>query len=501
MTTHEQLPSFLEEMPEPALASYLNPGIMPKPLPSGLAMVMPWRDELLPTAFQEYVRDVAERTQCPPDFVGVALVIAVSAVVGRKFTIHPKQHDDWMVVPNQWGVIIGRPSAMKTPALKQALRPLDALETRERKQQEMALEEHRTNNELLDIERKAAKSKATKLVGSGDKIGAREELTKVSSDMQTPVQRRYTVNDSTVEKLGELLNENPNGLLLVRDELGGWLATMQSEEGSVARAFYLECFDGNGSFTYDRIGRGTIFIESCCLSLIGGIQPSRIASLVSAAISGELDDGLIQRLQLAVYPDDVRDWRLVDRWPNKAAAECVERIIDHLDRLPVETRSALRFSPDAQEIFNAWYTSHMQASRSEYLHPALQSHYLKMPKTIAGLALLFELIEGGREAVGSDSTDRAIEWANYLMSHALRLYGAVINAPLLGARMILERQQKLSEPFTAREVRQRDWTGLGSQDAVNNALAVLAKHDFIVGYDVSGEKGGRPSTRYVWRKT
>ncbi|NNA91281.1 YfjI family protein [Pseudomonas brenneri] len=501
MTTHEQLPSFLAEMPEPALASYLNPGIMPKPLPSGLAMVMPWRDELLPTAFQEYVRDVAERTQCPPDFVGVALVIAVSAVVGRKFTIHPKQHDDWMVVPNQWGVIIGRPSAMKTPALKQALRPLDALETRERKQQEMALEEHRTNNELLDIERKAARSKATKLVGSGDKIGAREELTKVSSDMQTPVQRRYTVNDSTVEKLGELLNENPNGLLLVRDELGGWLATIQSEEGSVARAFYLECFDGNGSFTYDRIGRGTIFIESCCLSLIGGIQPSRIASLVSAAISGELDDGLIQRLQLAVYPDDVRDWRLVDRWPNKAAAECVERIIDQLDRLPVETRSALRFSPDAQEIFNAWYTSHMQASRSEYLHPALQSHYLKMPKTIAGLALLFELIEGGREAVGSDSTDRAIEWANYLMSHALRLYGAVINAPLLGARMILERQQKLSEPFTAREVRQRDWTGLGSQDAVNNALAVLAKHDFIVGYDVSGEKGGRPSTRYVWRKT
>lgn len=147
----------------------------------------------------------------------------------------------------------------------------------------MALEEHRNNNELLDIVRKTAKSKATKLFGSGDKIGAREELTRVSGDMQTPVQRRYTANDSTVEKLGELLNENSNGLLLVRDELGGWLATIQSEEGSVARAFYLECFDGKGSFTYDRIGRGTIFIESCCLSLIGGIQPSRIASLVSAA--------------------------------------------------------------------------------------------------------------------------------------------------------------------------------------------------------------------------
>ncbi len=124
-----------------------------------------------------------------------------------------------------------------------------------------------------------------------------------------------------------------------------------------------------------------------------------------------------------------------------------------------------------------------------------------MPQTIAGLALLFELIGGGQQVVSAEAATRAIGWATYLMSHAQRLYGAAINAPLLGAQLILERQQKLPEPFTAREVRQKDWTGLGSQDAVNNALAILVEHDFIVGYEVAGEKGGRPSTRYVWRKT
>ena len=36
----------------------------------------------------------------------------------------------------------------------------------------------------------------------------------------------------------------------------------------------------------------------------------------------------------------------------------------------------------------------------------------------------------------------------------------------------------IAEPFTAREVRQKDWTGLGTQDAVHNALAILAPlHD------------------------
>ena len=81
MTTYEQIPPFLAEMPEPARASYLSPEIAPKLLPCELTRVMPWHDELLPADLREYVRDVAERTQCPPDFIGVALVVAVSAVV------------------------------------------------------------------------------------------------------------------------------------------------------------------------------------------------------------------------------------------------------------------------------------------------------------------------------------------------------------------------------------------------------------------------------------
>lgn len=151
-------------------------------------------------------------------------------------------------------------------------------------------------------------------------------LTEFSEDIPPPVLRRFIVNDATVEKLGELLNENPNGLMLERDELGGWLSLMQTEDGALARAFYLECFDGTNSYTYDRIGRGTIVIESCCLSLIGCIQPSRIAPLVRGAVSGEMDDGLVQRLQLAVWPDDERDWKFVDRKPDEEAQERVKKL-------------------------------------------------------------------------------------------------------------------------------------------------------------------------------
>ncbi len=500
-TSEHHSPPFTKEMPDYALADYLNPAIHAQPLPEGVPAVMSWDDVLLPECLRDYVRDVADRTQCPPDFVAVSLIAAISATVGRKRTIYPKKYDDWEVVPNQWGCIIGRPSTMKSPALKEALRPLAALESKERTKHREAVIAHKASEEILELERKAAKERAKKLMAEGNKDAALAAITELAGDLKEPVARRYIVNDATIEKLGELLNENPNGLLLVRDELGGWLATMQTEDGAVGRAFYLECFDGNGSFVYDRIGRGTIHIQSCCLSLIGGIQPSRIAPLVRSAVTGNMDDGLVQRLQLAVWPDDDRAWQLVDRTPNHAARDRMEAVFERLDQMPDEPRRALHFSSDAQELFNAWYTEHMTEIRSGEAHPALQSHFMKMPQTIAGLALLFQLIETDAQLVEAEATARALDWADYLKSHAGRLYGAAINAPLMGAKLILERKDKLPEPFKPRDVRLKGWAGLDSMESISEALAVLTEHRMVVAYEVAGDSGGRPSKRYVWRRT
>ena len=61
--------------------------------------------------------------------------------------------------------------------------------------------------------------------------------TLVSSEERPPSRRRYMVNDSTVEKLGELLNENPNGLLIFRDELTGFLRQLDRDGHEADRAF------------------------------------------------------------------------------------------------------------------------------------------------------------------------------------------------------------------------------------------------------------------------
>ncbi len=87
----------------------------PKPLPDPISSVMPFDAEMLPESIREYVLDIADRQQSSPDFVAVSAICGLAAVLGRKVLMRPKQHDDWTVTPNQWGALIGRPSAMKSP--------------------------------------------------------------------------------------------------------------------------------------------------------------------------------------------------------------------------------------------------------------------------------------------------------------------------------------------------------------------------------------------------
>ena len=53
-----------------------------------------------------------------------------------------------------------------------------------------------------------------------------------------PVLRRYKTNDPTVEKLGELLRENPGGLLYMRDELVGLIASWDKSGREGDRQFF-----------------------------------------------------------------------------------------------------------------------------------------------------------------------------------------------------------------------------------------------------------------------
>src|SRR5438445_13897153 len=67
----------------------------PQAIPSGLPPVPAFVGRLLPAALTPWVDDIAERAQCPPDFVAVGAVVAAAAMIGRRVAIRPKRADDW----------------------------------------------------------------------------------------------------------------------------------------------------------------------------------------------------------------------------------------------------------------------------------------------------------------------------------------------------------------------------------------------------------------------
>jgi hypothetical protein len=66
----------------------------PKPLPSGLAPVEPFNSEFLPDALASWVDDIANRLQCPSDYVGITAMTSIGAVIGRRIAIKPQTKTD-----------------------------------------------------------------------------------------------------------------------------------------------------------------------------------------------------------------------------------------------------------------------------------------------------------------------------------------------------------------------------------------------------------------------
>lgn len=485
----------------------------PTPLPDALPPVEPFDAELLPVALRAWVMDIAHRMQCPADFPAVAALVALSSLIGARVVIQPKAKDDWQVVPNLWGAVIGRPGVKKSPALSEALKPLNRLQAAEFELWQAAHEAWALDCKVTAMQDDANEKKA-KGLASKDPGAARQLLAPMDTPAE-PTARRYIVNDATVEKLGELMQQNEWGTLSYRDELYGLLTGLdkQGQEGS--RAFYLQSYDGNQGYTFDRIGRGTVHIPRVCLAMIGGIQPGRIQEYVRGAVAGgSADDGLLQRFGLAVWPDVTGEFVHVDQWPNTPAKQTAWAVFERLAQLqPASDKDpqVWRFSPEAQALFVEWLVPFETEIRGDDLHPAMVSHLSKYRKLIPALALVFALIDtpdsGG--IVHEGELLRALAWGDdYLRSHATRLYAAAVMPETTDAQTLLTRIKggKLADKdgvildsFTPRQIAVKHWAGLATPEAVRKAADVLAEYDYLLREVVqSGDAlgRGRPSDRY-----
>lgn len=465
----------------------------PLPLPDGLPPVKSLDSDMIPLPLRGWLMDISDRMQIPPDFSTAAAVVALGSIIGRACGIYPKRHDDWLVVPNLWGAVVGRPSLMKTPAVSEAQRHLVRLETEARDEYRKAADASEIDKEIVKITRAAIGEEIKKAVKQGKDIEeARGKLAALQTD--EPIRRRYQTQDGTTEKIGELLNQNPRGLLVNRDELVGWFRSLDRDGREGDRAFYLEAWNGTRSFTYDRIGRGTLDISALCISIFGAITPGPLSSYVyQANRGGNGDDGLLQRFQVFVWPDAPTEWRNIDRLPDTTEKnrgwEIFKALSGDIPGAVMEGGSdipALRFSPAGQDIFDQWRNTLETRLRSGHgLHPSMESHLTKYRKLMPSLALIFHLVavaDGTTPGPVSETAAlMAAAWCDYLESHAGRIYGAATMPGMDAAREIVKHILRgvIQEGATVREIWRHQWSRLSSSEEVKAGLEVLSEYDWL----------------------
>jgi len=482
----------------------------PIALPAGLLPVSAFDGNLLPDSLRPYVMDVAERMQCPPDFPAIAVIVSLATLVGRNCGINPKAHDDWLVVPNLWGAAVGRPSLMKSPALEQGMRPLGALIAKAGEDYKKELAKYEGELELFTGQKKAWKSTLQK--AGKDGLDAHDLLGEVPQAPDHPKEIRYRTNAGSTECLIKLLNENPNGLLLFRDELVGWLKSLEKSGKEGDRQFFMEAWNGSGaSFDYDTFTHGHMHCESLCLSILGSIQPGPLSRIVAAAgKGGGGDDGLVQRFQLFVYPDAGGKWRNVDKWPDTPARQKLNTLFGAIKKMPFPSPEeegivpSLHFTAGGQVVFDGW-RERLETQIQQEDDPMLEAHLAKYRSLMPSLALLFHLAKVAD--MGVDLTPvtkgeaiRAVAWCDYLETHARRIYGMGKLTEVEGAKGLLKHlvDGDIELPFTAREIYRKGWSRLSTPDEVDVALSLLEDHHWVTTHQIqTGPRGGRPTATYL----
>jgi hypothetical protein len=323
-----------------------------------------------------------------------------------------------------------------------------------------------------------------------------------------PTARTYWTSDATAERLGELLEENPNGLLVERDELSSFLTKLEDETQATARGLYLSGWSGQEGYRFDRIGRGVTSLPKFALSIVGGIQPGPLSRYVRGAYRGERADGLLQRFQLLVWPD-AETFRYVDRYPNKGAKEKVHALFHRADTFDPEAIGQhdsfgdeppfIRLSDEAQNLFIEWYGEFMQERREVEdgeENSALAAHFGKYPGLVGKLALILHVADDpDGKSVSARTLTKALGWIQYLTPHAHRVYHAAESPETGAAELLLARARRGETPpaFKARDIYRKHWQGLSDRDAVKRACRLLHDYGWLIELADTVPTGGRPS--------
>jgi hypothetical protein len=437
--------------------------------------------EVFGETWKQWLLDAADAAACPADYVVAPLLASVSTLIGN--ARWAQAWPGWNEPPHLWTVVVGDSGTGKSPGADGLMR--DVLPTIERRMIGDYPDRLHEWQAAVEFDNLAKKRWKDEFREAQEKKKPLPPIPKPTAPDIAPEKPRLRQHDVTIEQTGAILaTAAPKGVVMVRDEIAGWLMGMEAYNPA-GRAFWLEAYGGR-PYRVERRKHGAepIEIERLAVAVYGGTQPERLSELATGP-----DDGLFSRI-LWLWPNPV-PFRRGATTPNVDwAIEALDRLRE-LDLGPGNPPSPILLSlaPDAQRLMDEF--GREMETRLDQAGGLLRSAFGKARGAALRLSLVLEWLWCCAKADMSlppDSISKeafaaaATLVAEYFMPMAERVFGDATattierDAATLTRWILKEHPDEVHVRALLREVR---LPGLRSAEQIKKAADLLVEADWL----------------------
>jgi len=435
----------------------------------------PFPLEVLPPTLRRFVNECSWALSCPLDFLAVPLLVAAGAAIGNSARLVIKEgHTQGAVL---FAAVVGLASSGKSPALEMVAEPLELAQRHYFAEYQDAMQAWQASG----------------------------------SDGSAPTPRQVLADEVTAEALLLLLQDNPRGVLMVRDEMAALVSGLnQYKDGKGNdRQLYLKLWP-QATVKVHRVRMGSIPLRVYrpFVGIVGGIQPSVIAQMRAEQESGKasVEDGFLDRFLFA-YPDPMpavgEQWREVSREAIASWETAVNRLLSLHPPSGGESQQTEypRLDPDGRLAWKEFTDLHATELNDPDFPPHLSGPWGKLRGYCGRLALVLHLLrevcdEPVERAVDAESVRRASLLIDYFKDHARRVYRAMGADPrTVTARKVLRWVRTWDgKTFSRRDLWRSLRRQFGRPEEMEQPLKLLQHLHHIRPVQVQSGGPGRPAT-------
>lgn len=472
------------------------PVAVPEPEPEFLDLEPPPEDrgipfpvDALPVSMMTFCLETARSLEVEPEMVIVPALVCAGAAIGNSRCLQLKA--DYRESALLWAAVVARPGSVKTAAVLAAADPL------------------RQHERKLDAENEYARRAFDKDLANWAEARPKDRQDLGLTKPDDPISKRAVIRSSTMEELAYILHDNPRGLLMLQDEMSGWVASMnQYKSKGDDRQNFLSIWS-SVEMSVDR--RGThghpLRVWRPFVSVTGGIQPDMLRLLRPEK---GLDDGFIDRILFAWPSQRVRRWTeaTVDEYVRTQYGTTTMRLLSLLpevDQFGFERPSNVQLSETGRYAWVDLYNRHHAEMASADFDQRAHGAFAKLDAYAARLTLILHLWrraadEASDDEVDVESVENAWRIADYFKSGVRKVYGQMeeTSTDRLVTSVIAWMDRHEKSEITGSECLGARLQGVKEISDVRDLFRHLKDRGYGL---VAEERGGKGKARLVFKRS